>query len=750
MAVYYNENDPRAAAWLRELIKMDLIAPGDVDERSIEDVTPADVKGYTQCHWFAGIGIWSYALRLAGWPDDRPAWTGSCPCFAEGVLILTEFGYLPIEEVRVGDMVLTHRGRWRPVTAIMTRENADTYQVKAQGCPDIITPSEHPFYARKQRRVGHKSIRELQKPVWINAGNMAGNYCAQVIPNHRPDHRTNEFWWIVGRYLADGWRVIPKSENTARRVYICCAKDERGELKSRIEAAGLRARCYNEQTVCKFAISNSELYEFLGAFGDKASGKRIPRVALELDSEKAGALLEGYFSGDGYRDNCGKNWQATTVSQSLALGIALIAQRVYGRIASVQRTTRKRYTTIEGRVVQQHDSYKITIPDSNRSAVREGDYGWKLVRSVTHIGHGRVFNISVEEDESYCAGGAVVHNCTPFSSAGKGLGFNDERHLWPAWYWLIDQCRPVAVFGEQVSSRDGLAWLDLVQADMEGAGYALGVLDTCAASVGAPHIRQRLYFVAYPRCTDGAGWRMQRSQRPDSATGEGQPVASGIGSLACHLAHAESGGETAAQQRRQLCSIEQGGGDGLVAHAETGRGWRDGRALGPVGSGGLGAVGNTHSARLAQRTSIEQIQQEKMEPSARETTKRRSRPGPANGFWRDAQWLYCRDGKYRAVKPCTSALVAGPSARVGRSGDPGAPIDADNSAEARVMRLRGYGNCIVAPQAAAFIAAAMDIIDHGLVPHEEAARIMSVAGLREQIGRRVQRVTRAVEQVKLF
>lgn len=66
------------------------------------------------------------------------------------------------------------------------------------------------------------------------------------------------------------------------------------------------------------------------------------------------------------------------------------------------------------------------------------------------------------------------------------------------------------------------------------------------------------------------------------------------------------------------------------------------------------------------------------------------------------------------------------------------------------MRLRGYGNCIVAPQAAAFIAAAMDIIDHGLVPHEEAARIMSVAGLREQIGRRVQRVTRAVEQVKLF
>lgn len=80
MAAYYNEIDPFAAAWLRELIKAGLIAPGDVDERSIHDVRPEDLAGYTQCHFFAGIGGWSYALRLASWPDDRPVWTGSCPC----------------------------------------------------------------------------------------------------------------------------------------------------------------------------------------------------------------------------------------------------------------------------------------------------------------------------------------------------------------------------------------------------------------------------------------------------------------------------------------------------------------------------------------------------------------------------------------------------------------------------------------------------------------------------------------------
>jgi len=77
---YFNEIDPYAAQWLRNLIAAGHIAPGDVDERSIVDVHPDDLKGYAQCHFFAGIGGWSVALRLAGWPDDRPVWTGSCPC----------------------------------------------------------------------------------------------------------------------------------------------------------------------------------------------------------------------------------------------------------------------------------------------------------------------------------------------------------------------------------------------------------------------------------------------------------------------------------------------------------------------------------------------------------------------------------------------------------------------------------------------------------------------------------------------
>ena len=142
--------------------------------------------------------------------------------------------------------------------------------------------------------------------------------------------------------------------------------------------------------------------------------------------------------------------------------------------------------------------------------------------------------------------------CQPFSAAGKGGGFADERHLWPALHWLIGQCRPQHVIGEQVASKDGLAWLDLVFADMEAAQYAVGAVDTCAAGFGAPHIRQRSFWAARRLAyADGGHAGAERQQR---------------------------GGE-----QRQLA---QDGGIGRMAHAQDQRhertgpawGWRNGLA----------------------------------------------------------------------------------------------------------------------------------------------------------------------------
>lgn len=86
--------------------------------------------------------------------------------------------------------------------------------------------------------------------------------------------------------------------------------------------------------------------------------------------------------------------------------------------------------------------------------------------------------------------------CQPFSAAGRRGRADDLRHLWPALYRLVAECRPAILFGEQVASGDGRQWLTAVRADMEAIGYAVGAADLAAASVGAPHIRQRLYFVA--------------------------------------------------------------------------------------------------------------------------------------------------------------------------------------------------------------------------------------------------------------
>lgn len=96
--------------------------------------------------------------------------------------------------------------------------------------------------------------------------------------------------------------------------------------------------------------------------------------------------------------------------------------------------------------------------------------------------------------------------CQPFSAAGKNGGFADERHLWPYWFHLIEQQRPATIFGEQVASKASLAWLDLVRSDLEAAGYACGISDLGAACVGAPHIRQRLWFVADAK-GERRGWR---------------------------------------------------------------------------------------------------------------------------------------------------------------------------------------------------------------------------------------------------
>ena len=217
--------------------------------------------------------------------------------------------------------------------------------------------------------------------------------------------------------------------------------------------------------------------------------------------------------------------------------------------------------------------------------------------------------------------------CQPFSAAGRGGGFADERHLWPAFFHLIGECGFPVVLGEQVASKDGLAWFDLVSADMEGAGYTGGAFDLCTAGFGAPHIRQRLDFV-WLADTRGAGpqGRQRESERRDQRAVGARSVVDG-------LEHPDLPGE----------------------HERPSCGEQPLRLLGDRGDEGLGLRD----------------------------------PGPVNGFWRDADWLLCRnpagEPSWRSVEPGTFPLAHGVAARMGL--------------------LRGFGNAVVAPQTQGFIEA---------------------------------------------
>ncbi len=239
--------------------------------------------------------------------------------------------------------------------------------------------------------------------------------------------------------------------------------------------------------------------------------------------------------------------------------------------------------------------------------------------------------------------------CQPFSAAGKRGGFDDERHLWPAFHHLIAECRPDVVFGEQVGSKDGAAWLDLVLTDMEATGYAFGAANTPSAGFGAPHIRQRLWFVA-ERMGNTVNPRLERYAGDENARHQPERIeADKVGSIAatgkpCGLAHADSDGP----QPGHKTTAPTGYRD--TAHSD-------------------GGISQGQSAT-----------------------------GPANGVWRDADWLFCRDGKWRAVERGTFPLVDGVPSDMGRMRYPGTP-----TIEAQKMRLMGYGNAINIEAAKAFI-----------------------------------------------
>ncbi|SYM73491.1 C-5 cytosine-specific DNA methylase [Klebsiella pneumoniae] len=303
--------------------------------------------------------------------------------------------------------------------------------------------------------------------------------------------------------------------------------------------------------------------------------------------------------------------------------------------------------------------------------------------------------------------------CQPFSAAGKGDGFADERHLWPHFFHLISERRPQHVFGEQVAAGNANVWFDLVQADLEGMGYAFGLVPFTSAGIGAPHIRERAYWVAnaYSVISDRRG-DVRAPGRDEYSNGgdddrladsnhDRQQPGQGAG---CRCQCAEQG-----------IDIGRGGENGGLGNANVAR--LEGLSgndcpAGREGATGPAAAPGFHDGLANTTGQLHHQCNDGANEWGRQGDTEQNRMGgepvrtlEVNGFWRDADWLFCRDGKWRPVEPGTFPLVDGAAARMGRV-EPGVARVASSN---RVGRLKGYGNAINAQAAAAFIRAYMGV-----------------------------------------
>lgn len=729
MRVYYNEFDLKAAAWLRELIRAGLMPDGDVDERDIREVKADEIRGYDRVHLFCGIAGWELALQLAGWNPDRRVWTGSCPCFPAGTLVLTEGGYKPIEDVQVGDKVLTHSTRFMPVTHTGT-EMAECVKVKGQGHFGMVCTPNHPFY-----------VSDGGDPYWCPASELKGKRWATVAlvpPLPIPEYRVGKHGWVFDR-VSDRYRAFgekngkrvhlgaystPAEAEQARRtavdsgvitvrgadaidvnslgfarflgywlgdgwvsrdtVFLCGAKEDCGLLNSLFAGAKLKGRAYIEKTSSRIRCGSKDLSSWLlEHFGRYAHGKKIPAWLHSMPSDYRTAFLRGYLLADGYRSRQprgdGKTASITTVSRALAIGMRVLLNQS-GYSVSIGKIANNREAVIGGRRVNELPTYRVTAYESARSFRFSGQHGWGVVRSVEPAGVHRVYNLAVQDDESYTADGIVVHNCQPYSSAGKGKGQEDDRHLWPEMFRLVRECRPPTVLGEQVAAAIGFGWLDGVQADLEGEGYACGAAVLGAHSVNSPHKRQRLYWVA---------------TLPGSGGGESVPDGSG-----------NRREQSTERPPREKSNPTGGGGLGTVPNASGTTGQRHAGGLPetqarvsgtdwkqhgdcPVGlehGGSTGTVPDTGQLPSRIASSGEGVEEDGWKGKGQMVDQSGQCGGC--GFWGDYEILHFLDGKARRIEPGTFPLVAG---------FPG-----------RVDLLRGYGNSIVPQCAAEFIRAFLE------------------------------------------
>ena len=429
---------------------------------------------------------------------------GGSPCFVADTLVMTEYGFKSIQDIKVGDYVLTHKSRYRKVLNVGSKLVDRLYKIKGLGFDEIITTEEHPFYVREMYRKWNVKRRSLDRlftsPEWIKTKDLHKNHYLSSTFNIESKNGfnvyTTDFWYFVGRFTGDGW--VRQTKRKYRKnsyiyqVLICCGKNEKDELKEIFDKVGYNYNFSEERTTYKFRICNEKLVRFLMQSGIGAKNKIVHPMLWNLPIEFKKAFLEGYMSADGYFDETKNSFSATTISRELAYGIKQLAMEVYNTCPKIYFVKTKQKKVLEGRIINQQNQYIVRFclsKNKQDKAFFENNISWQPYKSTEILNTPSiVYNLEVEEDNSYTANTIIVHNCTNLSIAGnrKGLEGDESRLFWE-YARAIKECKPKYFLLENVES--------MSNSDKEIISKELGCYPICInSSLLSAQNRKRYYW----------------------------------------------------------------------------------------------------------------------------------------------------------------------------------------------------------------------------------------------------------------
>lgn len=371
-------------------------------------------------------------------------------CQSGDTPIVTERGIIRTDELVVGDLVLTHEGRFRPVKYIFEDVN-DCYEVRGQSSFPITVSCDHRFLGMSNRGTP-KTKRDFEPPMfhdveeleefqvyWATPTKFPSLPIPEVVfsKKHRPfQAEGKDFWWLVGRYLADGHLSTHRPDDKSGSVNWCVVPAHAHEITERLETIGLRAAVTkrDHSSADILAVHSSPWHHWLlKHFGKLADGKKLPTFVLGMPEEHRTALLQGYLSGDGHVNKTKNRIECGTASKMLAVGLQLLAQSL-GYSVNCSQVTPKA-THINGVKLKNPPkiSYRLQLLTSGHP-IREGGHLYAKIKSVTPVGKRKVYNPIIEEDHSYVSGSIVSHNIHPiWLELDEGQDFPEK-----GWVELIE------------------------------------------------------------------------------------------------------------------------------------------------------------------------------------------------------------------------------------------------------------------------------------------------------------------------